>query len=331
MTGPPAALDTRLPEAIGIVSGLKGAMVWIGGSLAGMSAILYVCGYLITTAHIYTLGLYGLVDFSKDYFLLEGSKFVLSIVTGLAQVVINPVSILAMAILVPFVLAAILAKGPLQRGWSRLHDWYEPRSTAPWLTAARFGLYCVLLMTSAVIAFDSLRAISFHLQIADLLYSSIDPVRCRAQQLPVRDAFLCGRFAVLRSAFDRQLWSAIALIALTGTAWHLVANWRWRARLVAPMLFVTVLIVLLLPMEFGALLKPTRYPVVRVQFEADKPQPTRDWFLIDRTEKGLTAWDPATRRVLWIPAGDIAQMQTLAVRELFETPRDPNTAERRQP
>src|SRR3546814_4103610 len=57
------------PQAIGLISGLKGFMVWTGGSLAGITAVLYVCGYLITTAHIYTLGLYGLVDFSKDYFL----------------------------------------------------------------------------------------------------------------------------------------------------------------------------------------------------------------------------------------------------------------------
>src|SRR3546814_10785541 len=66
------------PRAIGLISGLKGFMVWTGGSLAGITAVLYVCGYLITTAHIYTLGLYCLVDFSKDYFLLEGSKFVRS-------------------------------------------------------------------------------------------------------------------------------------------------------------------------------------------------------------------------------------------------------------
>src|SRR3546814_12667788 len=63
-----------------------------------------VCGYLITTAHIYTLGLYGLVDFSKDYFLLEGSKFVLVLVIGISQAVINPVTILAATVLAPIAL-----------------------------------------------------------------------------------------------------------------------------------------------------------------------------------------------------------------------------------
>src|SRR3546814_5317578 len=92
-------------------------MVWAGGSLAGITAVLYVCGYLITTAHIYTLGLYGLVDFSKDYLLLEGSKFVLALVIGIAQAVINPVTILAATVLAPIALAVIFARGPLARTW----------------------------------------------------------------------------------------------------------------------------------------------------------------------------------------------------------------------
>src|SRR3546814_3205254 len=103
------------PQAIGLISGLKGFMVWTGGSLAGITAVLYVCGYLITTAHIYTLGLYGLVDFSKDYFLLEGSKFVLTLVIGIAQAVINTVTILAATVLAPIALAVIFSRGPLAR------------------------------------------------------------------------------------------------------------------------------------------------------------------------------------------------------------------------
>ena len=322
--------EASIPEAIGILSGLKGFMVWIGGSLAGMTAILYVCGYLITTAHIYTLGLYGLVDFSKDYFLLEGAKFVLAIVISIAQTIISPISILIAAILAPVALAIILAMGPLARTWKRLVAWYEPHANTAWLTAARFILYCALLITGAMIAFETLRAISFHLQIADLLYSTIDPKKCRSDLIQVRDAFLCGRFASLRSAFNAQLWSALKLIALSCIAWHVVARWRWRAWLISPLVFVTVLLTLLLPMEFGALLRPTRYPVVRIQPKGNDPgPPLRDQFLIDRNDRGFTVWDPSTRRVMWIPAGDTARMETIAVRELFEMPAGNDAGRRR--
>src|SRR3546814_3031505 len=190
-------------------------MVWAGGSLAGITAVLYVCGYLITTAHIYTLGLYGLVAFSKDYFLLEGSKFVLALVIGIAQAVIHPVTRLAPTVPPPIALAVIFARGPLARTWKRRQAWHAPHAGSSWAVAARFIAYCALLLTGATIAFEALRAISFHLQIADLLYSSVEPGKCRSDLLQVRDAFLCGRYDDLRSAFNAQLWSALALVALT--------------------------------------------------------------------------------------------------------------------
>lgn len=316
--------------AFDIVSGLKGFLVWIGGSLAGMTAILYVCGYLITTAHIYTLGLYGLVDFSKDYFLLEGAKFVLTIVIGIAQAVINPVSILVAMILTPVALAIILARGSLSRAWKRLEAWYVPHTGSSWVVAVRFVVYCTLLITGATIAFETLRAISFHLQIADLLYSVVDPGKCRSDLLQVRDAFLCGRYESLRSAFNTQLWSTLKLVALTSIAWCVVARWRWRAWLIGPLVFVTVLLILILPMEFGALLRSTRYPVVRIQTdETASRSPARDQFLIARNDRGVTVWDPMTRHIAWIPAGDIVRMETIAVRELFEKPAGNNDGSRR--
>src|SRR3546814_3050699 len=100
--------------------------------------------------------------------------------------------------------------------------------------------------------------------IADLLYSPVEPGKCRSDLLQVRDAFLCGRYDDLRSAFNAQLWSALELVALTSIAWCVVARWRWRAWLIGPLVFATALLVLMLPMEFGALLRSTRYPVVRV-------------------------------------------------------------------
>src|SRR3546814_1182969 len=74
----------------------------------------------------------------------------------------------------------------------------------------------------------------------------------------------------------------------------------------------------MLPMEFGALLRSTRYPVVRVHPAEPVPgSPIRDQFLIDRSDRGFTVWDPSTRRITWVPAGDVARMETIAVRDLF--------------
>src|SRR3546814_14766080 len=78
--------------------------------------------------------------------------------------------------------------------------------------------------------------------------------------------------------------SDLELVALTSIAWCVVARWRWRAWLIGPLVFATALLVLMLPMEFGALLRSTRYPVVRVHPAEPVPgAPIRDQFLIDRS------------------------------------------------
>src|SRR3546814_8608589 len=80
-------------------------------------------------------------------------------------------------------LAVIFARGPLARTWKRLQAWHAPHAGSSWAVAARFIAYCALLLTGATIAFEALRAISFHLQIADLLYSSVEPGKCRSDLL----------------------------------------------------------------------------------------------------------------------------------------------------
>src|SRR3546814_6471997 len=107
----------------------------------------------------------------------------------MAQAVIKPVTILAATVLAPIALAVIFARGPLARTWKRLQAWHAPHAGSSWAVAARFIAYCALLLTGATIAFEALRAISFHLQIADLLYSSVEPGKCRSDLLQVRDAF----------------------------------------------------------------------------------------------------------------------------------------------
>lgn len=312
-----------LPEAIGIISGLKGFLVWIGGSIAGMTAILYVCGYLITTAHIYTLGLHGLVDFSKDYFLLEGAKFFLAVGTDLGHGLMHPLGILAAMVIAPFVVGIIFARQPLERSWRHVADWYAPRAHSRWATAAKFSLYSMMLITGAVIAFDSLQAIFNHLQTADLLYHKVAAGACDLRPRAPREALVCEHHELFRrAAFKDQLWGAIKLIALACVAWRLVGRWRLRAVMIAPFVFFMAFVVLMLPMDFGALLKPTRYPVIRIQLTEKAARLTSETqFLIDRTDKGFTIWDPSTRHILWIPLGDVAQMETIDVRDLFAEPK----------
>src|SRR5947209_15481374 len=60
---------------IDIVARTRAFIVGLGSALAGITAILYACGYLVTPTHLSLLGLYGLIDFNNDYVLQEGAKF----------------------------------------------------------------------------------------------------------------------------------------------------------------------------------------------------------------------------------------------------------------
>jgi hypothetical protein len=101
----------------GFVAGIKAFSLWLGGSLAGISAMLYATGYLITRAHLNLLGLYGIVDFGNDYIVQEGAKFFLVIGYSYVLGVILPLlAIAAVAAIVPLALAAMLRKTLVRLG-----------------------------------------------------------------------------------------------------------------------------------------------------------------------------------------------------------------------
>ncbi|GAB3378663.1 hypothetical protein [Lysobacter fragariae] len=313
-----ADAQTEALQAIGIVSSLKGLVGWIGGSLAGITAILYGCGYLITTAHIYALGLSNLVDFDKDYFLLEGAKFLLAVVTSIGPGAVDPVAILAAMALLPIIAGLIFLRGHFLALWRPASAWYAARANGDWAVALKVTFYGVLLITSAVIAFECLQAILRHLRTSDLLYLQLQGDACNLKPPGLPAALVCrGNDAFREEEFGKQLWATIKLIVIACVAWRFVGRWRYRAALVTPFAIFAGLTLLMLPMDFGALMKPTRYPLVRVAL-ADATTATGNHFLIDRNDKGLTLWDPATREVHWVPLSDVKRMDADGVQDLFD-------------
>src|SRR4030095_8546033 len=76
-------------------------------------------------------------------------------------------------------------------------------------------------------------------------------------------ALVTGRSDVLGAVFD-DLFSVVAqLVALACLAWLVAYQWRGRGWLMAPFLVAMALFLVLLPMDYGALQRPTIYPVVR--------------------------------------------------------------------
>jgi len=82
---------------VSLLGGFKSFFLWIGGTLAGITALLYTSGYLVTRSHLAMLGLYGLVEYGNDHFLQEGAKFVITSAYMVLRPLLSIVAVLGVA------------------------------------------------------------------------------------------------------------------------------------------------------------------------------------------------------------------------------------------
>lgn len=333
---PSKASLPNLPEAINIAAGIKGFILWVGGSLAGITALLYACGYLVTRAHLHMLGLYGFVEFDSDHFLQEGAKFFLEVAYDLAEVALLFFTLVGI-VLVPLAAAVLLGKRWLLPLLERFAAWRELRSStkAPRIARGLFygGLFAALIWLTG----DSLHPSYAPLCISDLLYSNVgshaDSNECAADSIPYRlslplqAALRSGDSETLDNVFGERLTQAIYLVILACVAWYTVAPWRWRGVLIAPFLVSMGLFLLLLPMDYGVLKRPTVYPVLDITAKADADAasapapgailPGATMFLLDKTDNEFIAWNASARKVVWMPADELSSAEIIRMHDLF--------------
>lgn len=317
----PRPVTPDLPEAIGIATGVKGFILWLGGSLAGITALLYACGYLVTRAHLHMLGLYGFVEFDNEHFLQEGAKFLLSVAYDLANTAVA-IFILIGLVLAPVAAFWLLGRRRLKPLLQRVADW---RRRNPQVLRHLRGLsYVVLLAALIWLTFISLHPFYAPLCVADLLYGSGGVDDCGAnpelgQLSSVLESALLAGDSELALHFGKRLTQVVYFVLITCMAWPTVARWRWRSWLIAPFLVSTGLFLLLLPMDYGVLQRPTVYPVIRLHGAATTGNGTDTLYLLDKTDSEFIVWDSVARKVVWLPAGGLEKAEIVQIGNLFHT------------
>ena len=287
----------------------KAFLLWIGGTLAGVTAVLYTSGYLVARSHLAMLGLYGLVEYGNDYFLQEGSKFVITSAYTVLRPLLSIVAVLGVMVL------AAGAIGWLVRG----------RSTDPWVGRATERVRAVgrsdalrrVVFTLAVLAllwhvwhfYDDYER---PLAVVDLLYA--DPVRPGGK---VAELIVTGDTTALHGRFEGLLWGTLLAGLLTWVAWRAATHWRSRGWLVLPFAVALTLYVVTLPMAYGVLERPVRYAVVSLSGESGLPT-GEAIYLLSRKSDGFVVWDAETRRVLWLPTSSVRRAEIRGVRSLFQ-------------
>lgn len=294
-----------------VLEGFKAFLLWVGGALAGVTALLYTCGYLVTRAHLSMLGLFGVVEFSNDYFLQEGSKFLLSAGYDVLRTLLPLAAVFGAIAVVVLVIARLLRNTGAGKWLASLRD---RLAASRWW---RYALFALLLFALLSHADRYLREYERPLAVANLLYRdpSAQPAVKAGTPAELEAWILAGDTERLKRAFEDLLAGAVIAAVLALAAWRVAAPWRFRAWLVAPFLLALVIYVVTLPMAYGALQRPVRYAVVT--FSSDTPVGTGPLFLLAKSAEAFVVWDAAARRVVWVPAGSVKRAEIMGIGALF--------------
>jgi len=316
-----------------LIQRLKESIAWLGGALAALTAICYATGYYSFHAHLTMLGLGQVVDFKHEDMLLEGARFFFAVTAHLLQMMLAlGAGLVSLLVLLGFVGEI----GPLRRGWRRFGEWFSERRVA--LDAARPALTSTVLLAALVLMliahtdrfFYPLLALG---RIDSLLFRSgvLATVDCRAL-VPVADFGLQPAVAasllmqgercstILLGEFRRLLDGYLVLLIAISLSFSFLPLIRppILARIFRIVLGVYGMVyTLLLPIDFGILVRTAVYPVASLEF---KNAVVVRGNLVSRNEKNILLWLPAERKAMWFPSESIATVQVIGQDNLFSHP-----------
>jgi hypothetical protein len=299
---------------------------WLTSSLAGIGAILYACGYLIARAQLNLLGLFGSFEYSHEYYLREGGKFFVV----LAMELVGPAALiwlvyggylllLSLLLLLPLLIFIYVKRAAFGAMRVSLRDQliqFVERRAWFWRSLAFASLF--LLFTVHFIG--NLNQFNGVLSISNLLYmgledlQSVDPsARKLAQWL------LKGDESELRKHFSSLLFGGFQAGLLLAAVWYVVAAWPARFWLASLFIVNFMMYLIFLPMAYGVLVRPTKYPLIAVSSDAPLlPNAAQDLFLLDTNDHEFILWEPASKRVLWIPKSHIKSAEIKQAQFLFK-------------
>jgi len=319
----PDGIQTLAEEStakpLGVVEGFKRFLLWLGGSLAGITAVLYGSGYLVTRAHLSMLGLYGLVEYGNDHFLQEGAKFLVSVSYDVLRTFLPLAALLAL--LSGLGALAFLVGGRALRGTrlaTKAADLRGRLAAFGWWRQTAFALLFLALLWHSDRFLD---AFEQPLGVLNLLYTEpVRPAPTDRGAAKLKALLLAGQTERLNDEFADLLVGLVTAGVLAIAAWRVSAPWRSRIWLAAPFLAATTIYLITLPMDYGALLRPVRYPIVT--FEGELHPGAGPLFLFSRTGEGFVVWDSAARRVVFMPADGVKRAEIRDVGMLFGSRRE---------
>jgi hypothetical protein len=283
----------------------------LGTALAGVSAILYACGYLIVRSQMSMLGVRELVEFGNERFLHEGATFVLSIAYTLLRPVLSIVVVLSVATLLIGLLWRVALR--LDRG-SRLSRAVDRMAAFVRRPAARRAAYAVALLALLLHASRYFNDYERPLAVVNMLFQP------QKQPGELEALILAGNSTALHQRFQGLLWGAALAAMLTFVGWRVVSPLKLRGWLLLPFAVTSCLYLITLPMAYGVMQRPIEYARVSLAVEELGATMVGSLFLLERRSDGFVVWNRDVREVSWIPASKVRRVDVRAVEPLFTAP-----------
>lgn len=284
---------------------------WLSGSLAGIAAVFYACGYLIKRAHLNLLGISALFSFSKEQYMQEGARFVADMADLVARIALP----LIMAAIVLAAVVFLLRRTGLRQRMDSAREWFvELAERKPW--AWRSAAYGMLLVLLVLLIDRELSLFGAPLAVSDLLFAPLEGARGDTSQ--IRDWLVAGDRASLDNLYFNLTLTVIKGGAILLLAWRAVEPWRLRILLAAPFALTFLLSSLMLPMVYGVLKRPARFPRIVADSESKLLAGVRgEVYLLDKTDDEFVLWDAPARRVIWLPREEVKSAEIGRARFLF--------------
>jgi hypothetical protein len=313
---------------VGLIKGIAAFSGWLTGALAGVGAILYALGYLVTRAHLNFLGVSGLFDQSNFFFVQEGAMFLLDISVIAARTLLPIVVVLgiigAVLAIIGYAISRILAdRAPGVA--ERVNRWEN--EVLSWRDHLRLRqvLYTVLVVLFFLHTDTYINEFNRPLQISNVLYSDGGNVTAAGSKdqktIDLRNALLEGDDQRTHVYFFNLLLGEALAGLLLVLAWHITDGWRWQPMWVSWFAIVFIIYSASLPMVYGVLWVSAKYPVVDLTSpDGTLTHDLGTLYLLSKSDTEFVVWDAHGKRLLWIPKDEVKWADVKRVGNLFGPP-----------
>lgn len=307
-----------------LLKGIAAFSGWLTGALAGVGAILYALGYLVTRAHLNCLGVSGLFDQSNFFFIQEGAMFLLDVAVIIARTLLPIVVVLgiiaAVLVVAGYGIARILASRAPSLA-ERMNQWKDVMLSWREHLLLCQVLYAGLLMLFFVHTDTYLNDFNRPLQISNVLYGESGigtTVSSDPKTVALRKSLLQGEEKLTHAYFFNLLFGEVLAGLLLMMAWRVTDGWRWQPMWVSWFVISFIIYSASLPMMYGVLWVSAEYPIITFKSPDDTlTHGLGTLYLLSKTDTEFVVWDAQGKRLLWIPKDEIKWADVKRVGNLF--------------